>query len=311
MRLANDLVDGESVRKEMAWRLLQTVPDTFAKRRLTIHSLSFVQNGGMFMRWSIRVSMAVMFIFVALAASIVAHADGLDDILKGKAIRIAVPQDFSPFGSVGTDLKPVGYDVDVAVLIAKELSVRLELVPVTSANRIPYLQTKKVDLVISSLGKNPEREKTIDFSAAYAPFFSGVFGPKELVISKPEDLAAKTVGVTRGALEDLELTKIAPQTATIKRFEDNNTTISAFLSGQVQLVATGNVVAAAISEKNPQRMPEVKFIMKDSPCYIGLNKGEERLRAKVNDILAAKKASGELNALSLKWFKAPLPAFTS
>ena len=76
-------------------------------------------------------------------------------------------------------------------------------------------------------------------------------------------------------------------------------------------MATGNVVAAAISEKNPQRMPEVKFIMKDSPCYIGLNKGEERLRAKVNDILAAKKASGELNALSLKWFKAPLPAFTS
>ena len=263
------------------------------------------------MRWRIPVSIVVMSIFIAFAASIVAHADGLDDILKGKVIRIAVPQDFSPFGSVGTDLKPVGYDVDVAALIAKELSVKLELIPVTSANRIPYLQTRKVDLVISSLGKNPEREKTIDFSAAYAPFFSGVFGPEELAISQPEDLAAKTVGVTRGALEDLELTKIAPQTATIKRFEDNNTTISAFLSGQVQFVATGNVVAAAISEKNPQRMPEVKFIMKDSPCYIGLNKGEERLRAKVNDILAAKKASGELNALSLKWFKAPLPAFTS
>ena len=139
-----------------------------------------------------------MSIFIAFAASIVAHADRLDDILKGKVIRIAVPQDFSPFGSVGTDLKPVGYDVDVAALIAKEISVKLELIPVTSANRIPYLQTRKVDLVISSLGKNPEREKPIDFSAAYAPFFSGVFGPEEeLAISKPEDLAAKTVGDAR------------------------------------------------------------------------------------------------------------------
>lgn len=70
---------------------------------------------------------------------------------------------------MGTDLKPVGYDIDVANLIAKGLGVKAELVPVTSANRIPYLQTKKVDLVISSLGKNPDREKVIDFSVAYAP----------------------------------------------------------------------------------------------------------------------------------------------
>ena len=58
--------------------------------------------------------------------------------------------------------------------------MKVELVPVTSANRIPYLQTKKADLVISSLGKNPEREKVIDFSAAYAPFFTGVFGTKAM-----------------------------------------------------------------------------------------------------------------------------------
>ncbi len=91
-------------------------------------------------------------------------------------LKVAVPQDFPPFGSVGADMAPVGYDIDVATLIAEKLGVKLELVPVTSANRIPYLQTKKVDLVISSLGKNPDREKVIDFTAAYAPFFNGVFG---------------------------------------------------------------------------------------------------------------------------------------
>jgi polar amino acid transport system substrate-binding protein len=69
-------------------------------------------------------------------------------------------------------------------LIAKDLGVKLEVLPVSSANRIPYLQTKKADLVISSLGKNPEREKVIDFTAAYAPFFSGVFGPAGAKVAK-------------------------------------------------------------------------------------------------------------------------------
>jgi len=132
----------------------------------------------------------------------------------------------------------VGYDIDAAALIARKMGLKLELVPVTSANRIPYLQTKKVDLVISSLGKNPDREKVIDFSDAYAPFFNGVFGPADVKVAKVEDLAGMSVGVTRGSVEDLELSKIAPPTATMKRYEDNNGTISAFLSGQVQVIAT-------------------------------------------------------------------------
>ena len=82
-----------------------------------------------------------------------AKADQLQDIEKRGTIRIAVPQDFPPFGSVGTDLQPQGYDIDMARYLAKQMKLKLQLVPVTSANRVPYLQTDKVDLVISSLGK--------------------------------------------------------------------------------------------------------------------------------------------------------------
>ena len=60
----------------------------------------------------------------ALATAAVAtqaHADALDDIMKNKVIRIAVPQALAPFGSAGPDLKPLGYDIDMAELIAKEL----------------------------------------------------------------------------------------------------------------------------------------------------------------------------------------------
>jgi polar amino acid transport system substrate-binding protein len=236
-----------------------------------------------------------------------AHCDTLDGIMKAKVIRVAVPQDFAPFGSAGLDLKPQGYDIDMANLIGKDLGVRVDIIPVTSANRIAYLQTRKADIVISSLGKTPEREKVIDFSNAYAPFFSGVFGAKNVAVTKIEELAGKTVGATRGAIEEQELTKMAPPSATIKRFEDNNTTIAAFISGQVDLIATGNVVAASIAEKSAARPPVLKFVIKDSPCFIGLNKNEPKLLAKLNEIVTKAKSSGELGKLSEKWLKAPLP----
>ena len=255
----------------------------------------------------LRLALAALAAF-SLALPVAARADALADVKKAGVLKVAVPQDFPPFGTVGPDLKPQGYDIDMAELLAKELGVKVELVPVTSANRIPYLTTKKVDLVISSLGKSPDREKVIDFAAAYAPFFNGVFGPADQKVTKIEDLAGRTLGVTRGAVEDLEISKIAPATATIKRYEDNNGTISAFLSGQVQLVATGNVVAAAILAKNPPKRPEVKFLIKDSPCYVGLNKGEPALLAAVNAAVAKAKKDGRLDAIAKKWLGAALPA---
>ncbi|WP_341892746.1 transporter substrate-binding domain-containing protein [Variovorax sp. YR752] len=229
----------------------------------------------------------------------------LDDVLAKKLITIAIPTDFPPYGFVGTDLKPQGLDIDMANLIAAKLGVKAELVPVTSANRIPYLQTKKADLVISTLGKNPEREKVIDFTAAYSPFFQAVFAAKTLTVKGPADLAGKTVGVTRGAIEDMELTKLAPPTADVKRFEDNNATVSAFVSGQVQTIATGASVAGNMMARNPQLATEFKFVLKDSPNFIGVGKGEDKLRLKVNEIIAAAKAAGEIDAMAKKWLGRP------
>jgi polar amino acid transport system substrate-binding protein len=230
----------------------------------------------------------------------------LDDVMAKKSITIAVPTDSAPYGFVGTDLEPKGLDVDTARLIASKLGVKLELVPVTSANRIPYLQTKKADLVIATLGKNPEREKVIDFTSAYSPFFQAVFGPKSIPVKSFADLAGKSVGVTRGAMEDQELSKVAPASVETRRFEDMNGTVSAYVAGQVQFVAIGASVAGDMMGKNPQLGTEFKLLLKDSPNYIGVGKGEDKLRLKVNEIIANAKKSGELNALCLKWLGRPL-----
>jgi polar amino acid transport system substrate-binding protein len=229
----------------------------------------------------------------------------LDEVMAKKTITIAIPTDFPPYGFVGTDLKPQGLDIDMANLIGAKLGVKVELVPVTSANRIPYLQTKKADLVISTLGKNPEREKVIDFTAAYSPFFQAVFAAKAMPVKTAADLAGKSVGVTRGAIEDMELTKIAPPSADIKRFEDNNATVSAFVSGQVQVIATGASVAGNMMARNPQLGTEYKFVLKDSPNFIGVGKGEDKLRLKVNEIIAAAKTSGEIDKMAMKWLGRP------
>ena len=253
--------------------------------------------------------LAVMLLTAALPQSLYAQQtdNTLETIKKSGVISIAVPQDFPPFGSVGADMQPVGYDIDTARLIAKSLGVKVKLVPVTSTNRIPYLTTGKVDLVISSLGKNAEREKAIDFSAAYAPFFNGVFGPADLNVATAEELAGKTIAVTRGAVEDMELTKIAPASTEIRRFEDNSSTIAAYLSGQVQMVATGNVVAASINGQNPAKKLEVKFLIKNSPCYIGLNKNQPELQKAVDDIITQAKKDGQLEAIAQTWLHTSLP----
>lgn len=242
----------------------------------------------------------------ALLAATGVHAQtALDDVMKAKKITIAIPTDFPPYGFVGTDLKPQGLDVDMANYIAAKLGVAIELAPVTSANRIAYLQTKKAELVISTLGKNAEREKVIDFTAAYSPFFQAVFAAKTLPIKSFADLAGKSVGVTRGAIEDQELTKLAPASTDIKRFEDNNATVSAFVSGQTQLIATGASVAGNMMGKNPQLGTEYKLLLKDSPNFIGVAKGEDKLRLKVNEIIAEGKKNGDLDKMAMKWLGRP------
>lgn len=227
--------------------------------------------------------------------------DSLKNVLAKKSIALGIPTDFAPYGFMGPDFKPQGLDVAVAELIAARLGVKAELVPVSTPNRIPYLQTKKIDLIVSALGKNAEREKVIDFSIAYAPFFQAVFGPKPLAIKSFADLGGKTIAVTRGTIQDDVLQQVAPPTLKIQRFEDDNATVAAFISQQTQLLATGAAVAAAAIQKNPQVNAEYKLLLKDSPNFIGVRKGEKALLDKVNELVRAAKADGTLEAYAQKW----------
>lgn len=231
-----------------------------------------------------------------------AHADdSLSNVLAKKSIALGIPTDFPPYGFMGPDFKPQGLDVAVAQLIADKLGVKAEMVPVSTPNRIPYLQTKKIDLIVSALGKNAERQKVIDFTIAYAPFYQAVFGPKALTLKNFADLGGKTIAVTRGTIQDDVLQQVAPPTLKIQRFEDDNSTVAAFVSQQTQLIATGAAVAALAVQKNPQIEAEYKLLLKDSPNFIGVRKGEQALLDKTNAIIKQAKTDGTLEAYAQRW----------
>ena len=234
-----------------------------------------------------------------------ANADAVDDITAAGQINIGVFADFPPFSSASADMSLKGYDMDVAQAIANSLNVKLNPVAVTGQNRIPYLTEKRVDLLMS-VGYSKEREEVIDFAAAYAPYYIAVIGPAELKVTGKEDLADKSIAVNRGTLEDTSLTEAAPASADIKRFDNYNAVIQAFISGQTQLMVVGNDVGAQVLAKQEGLKPEQKFQLMTSPSHIGLNKGEERLKTAINDAVAKMLADGRLNASSEAWLKTPL-----
>jgi polar amino acid transport system substrate-binding protein len=246
--------------------------------------------------------------FVLVTGAQQASADMLSKLESAGVVRMGIPQDSPPFGVPGPDMKIVGYDIDMANLLAKKLGLRVVMVPTVSGNRVPLLQSNRIDIIVASLGKNPERAKVIDFSIAYAPYFLGVYSARDITLAGPGDLAGKTIGVIRGAIEDLEVTRIAPPSTTIQRFDDAAGQASAFMAGQVNVIATSNVAAAALTSRAPSKAPVMRFPLKDSPCYIGVPKGESALLNKINDIISEAKADGTLNNMSKTWFQAELPA---
>src|SRR5437879_4389886 len=129
----------------------------------------------------------VLALTLHFAAAGSARADELDDIVKAGVVKVGIFEDFPPFSSAGPDLKSQGYDIDVIAILAKALNAKPELVGITGQNRIPFLTEHKVDILVS-VGKSAEREKIIDFTAAYAPYYIAVMGPKSVAVAGAADL---------------------------------------------------------------------------------------------------------------------------
>lgn len=244
----------------------------------------------------------------AIGLTATAHAQTVEEI-KGKGkLTIGMLVDFPPFGITNSEGKPDGYDADVAKLMAKHMGVPVDIVPVTGPNRIPYLLTGKVDVLVASLGVTPERAKQVAFSEPYAAIEIGLLAPQKSAVKKPEDLSGKSVGVARASTQDQSLSAVAPKDARIMRFDDDASAVQALLSGQVDALGVSNVVAQQIKTMAPQANYEMKFVLKSQVQGIALRQGQDKLMGWVNGFLDNVKKNGELNAIHQKWLGTDLPA---
>lgn len=247
----------------------------------------------------------------ALAAGLAATAapaaaQAPEDLKKKGEVNVGLLVDFPPYGTTNAQNQPDGYDADVARLLGKEWGVKVNLVPVTGPNRIPFLLTNKVDLLIASLAITPERAKQVQFSKPYSAATIVLLGPKKSAIKAAPDLKSVRVGVARASTQDVALTAIAPQGTEIRRFDDDASAMQALISGQVDAIGCSTTVAAQIDKRQPGTF-EPKFVLKQQEMAVAMRPGQEALLKSVNDFVAKETANGELNKLYRKWLETDLP----
>jgi len=251
------------------------------------------------------------FAALGLAASLAAvtnfaFAQAPEDLKKKGEINVGLLVDFPPYGTTNAQNQPDGYDADVARLLGKDWGVKVNLVPVTGPNRIPFLLTNKVDLLIASLAITPERAKQVQFSKPYSAATIVLFGPKKANIKGPADLKPLKVGVARASTQDVAVTQVAPQGTEIRRFDDDASAMQALMAGQVDAIGCSTTVAAQINKRQPDAF-EPKFVLKQQEMAVAMRPGQDALLKSVNDFVAKNTANGELNKLYRKWLETDLP----
>ncbi|CAM5221222.1 Polar amino acid transport system substrate-binding protein OS=Castellaniella defragrans OX=75697 GN=HNR28_001510 PE=4 SV=1 [Castellaniella defragrans] len=245
----------------------------------------------------------VLYSAVALALCVVATSSSareLDQIKQSGEIRIAINEGLPMFSFLGPDLQPEGSDIAAAKLLAKDLGVKLKLVSVSTAARIPTIQTGKADITVAALSITPERAKVVDFSVPYSMIEITVAAPKDVKITGYKDLKGLTIGLTRATVNDADISKNAPD-ANIRRYEDDATLVTAAVSHQVKAVSSNPAIMGEINKKLTKNPYETKFVEREFELGVAIPKDNPKLKAWIDQWVRSNLKNGELNAIYKKY----------
>jgi polar amino acid transport system substrate-binding protein len=239
-----------------------------------------------------------------------AMAQTVDEIIARGKLVVAIDTTTPPYGFLDAELRPTGFDIEVATKMGEALGVPVEFVTVTSPGRIPSLLTKQVDVVVSIFSITAARAIQIDYSIPYAGQSAVVIAPKSTAISGHADLVGKKVGLTRGTGEDGLLTAAAEANPGIEilRFDDYSSLLQAMVSGQIDAMGGGDYGEIYLKKAANGDDFEQKYTLKTFYFGIGVAKGNDNLRQWLNTWLFTLKSDGVLEALSMKYRNQPLPA---
>lgn len=233
----------------------------------------------------------------------------LEEIQAAGVLKVGSLVDFPPFGFMDENNQPAGLDIDVAQAFADKMGVELEIVPVTGPNRIPYLQTGRIDLVAGALSITPARAEQVLFSEPYSALQTVLYARKDLDISSYDDLGDLRIGVARASPQDGVVTETAPDSTDIRRFDEISAVYQSVLAEQVDGAAIGTLIVLELNQQTDNF--ETKFSMYQSIQGAAMRMGSEDLAAVINGYIAEMIENGELNEITQRWLDTDLPDLKS
>lgn len=175
----------------------------------------------------------------------------LDEIKESGTINIGVFSDKNPFGYVDENGEYQGYDVYFANRLAKDLGVEVNFVSTEAANRIEYLQTGKVDVILANFTVTDERAEEVDFALPYMNVALGVVLRDDNVIKSLDNWNKDdSIIVISGTTAETYLIENYPDIP-LQKFDSYATAKEAFENGTSVAWANDNteVIAFALQNK--------------------------------------------------------------
>ena len=245
-----------------------------------------------------------VFCFLFLAYSAEGIAGTLQDVRRRGKLIVGVKTDYPPLGFLDKKGVNKGFDIDIAKALAKELFENVEaiqFVPVTSENRIAFLTSKKIDIIVATMTITEERKKQVDFSSPYFITAQSILVRGDSHITKYQDLAGKKVATIRGSTGDIAIGELVPSAERMK-FERNLEALQALKERRVEAFVEDYVLPFILLQKNPGL--KIASLQPFRPARYGLavRKGDKEWLDFINSTLAKMKETGEYEKLLEKWF---------
>jgi polar amino acid transport system substrate-binding protein len=237
----------------------------------------------------------------------VAIADKLDDIKAHGRLLVGVTESSPPFSYRDGDNGVVGYDVDLAAVVARRLGVAMEKISIINAERIPSLQQDRVDLVATGMTRAENRKRDIAFSLAYLDSPHKVMVRKDTGIAGVKQMAGRKLALVKSASVDAEL-KAAVPTLQIVLLDDYRACFDALRDKRVDGFLADEILLTSFARRGgaPQDFTFIPDYDLPRTAGFGIKKNEPRFTSFVDQTLLDLEATSEAAKIFDAWF-APSP----
>ena len=211
----------------------------------------------------------------------------LDEIRDSGTVNIGVFSDKNPFGYVDENGEYQGYDVYFARRLAEDLGVKLNLVSTEAANRIEYLQTGKVDIILANFTVTPQRAEEVDFALPYMNVALGVVSPDSRVIESLDNWNADDqMIVISGTTAETYLTENYPDMK-LQKYDTYANAKNAMENGSAAAWANDNTEVIAFALQSPGFTVGIPSLGSQDTIAPAVSKGNETLLGWINEEIRA------------------------